>query len=345
MGGSASFKMADELTTAVTAAQGGDGTRAILVSLDHKKERCGLVKTISGGMDAAWTELQGLLEDGVPSYVLFKDDDKDPQAGQWSLCVWIPEGTPVKPKMCASSAQKNVKEAFASQLGPWAPNFPMSEKSEVTLSSFQEHTQPKTEEDRRNAMTRAEIVKEESIKDSERERKSLEGKKIGMVGLGSITCRAHESFQALVKQLAQSSVQEFGVKCMITGTTNNNQVEAEEIDDVKDPTDLKGKLSDDVPCYVLMLGQEGTLVLISWLPENSPVKPRMNVSTFKRDVVNKIKEISGVDDIIEQECSMDDELTPALLKKDIEDTKPQAPAKPTHIGGPMAGAFKLPGFK
>jgi len=283
-------------------------------------------------MEDAWKTLSELFEDGVPCLVLFKDDSKN----QWSLCSWIPEDTPVKPKMLASSTQKTVKDAFNAELGPWAKNFAMTEKVEATFAAYQEATKEQTEEERKACMTTAELIQEEARLASEQERKEQEGKKIGMVGLGAASCNAHESFDAAVKAVG-------GGKAMlakITGDKGKHQVEGDVLEGINKPSDLADKLDDEVPGYVLMQGEDG-LVFMSWIPDNAPVKPRMNVSSYKRDVCDKIKKLAG-GDLLLQEVSLKSELTEALLKKAVESAAPQAKPKPK--AGPMAGAFKLPGL-
>lgn len=341
LGGNAAFKIADDLQAAVDAAAGGDDTRAIQIKLNTKAETCEFANKVSGSMEDAWGKLNGFFEDGIPSLVLFKDDNK---AGKWALCSWIPEDVPVKPKMLASSVQKNVKSSFEKSLGAFAKDYKMMERSEVSYEAYEEYTKELTEDDRHAAMTRQEIVALEAHKDSERERESLVGKKIGMIGLGAVTCSAHETFEEAVKAVAMGRGGE-GMIAKITGVTNNHQVEGNELDDVNKPADLASKLDDDVPCYVLMHGEDDLLLFISWLPESAPVKPRMNVSTFKRDVVNKIKQMAGVDELIEVEVSEKKELVDSLAQKRIENNVPQAASRPApKPAGPMAGAFKLPGL-
>merc|ERR1711862_492954 len=164
-----------------------------------------------------------------------------------------------------------------------------------------------------------------------------------MIGLGAVNCTAHESFNDAVMSVVRGRGGE-AVIAKITGETNAHQVEGDELEGIDKPADLSDKLSDDIPCYVVMNGEDG-LLLISWLPETAPVKPRMNVSTYKRDISNKIKKLAGVDDLIEQEVSEKKELKDDLGKKRIESTVPQAAARPApKHAGPMAGAFKLPGL-
>jgi len=224
----------------------------------------------------------------------------------------------------------------------FAKDYKMMEKDEATYEAYHAATKDLSEEDRRAAMTRMEIVAEEAKAASEAERKSLEGKKIGMVGLGAVTCTAHASFDDAVLSVVRGSGGE-AVLIKITGDDTGHQVEGDALDSINKPADLHGKLDDDVPCYVLMNGED-ILLLISWLPETSPVKPRMNVSTFKKDVSNKIKKLAGVDDIIEQEISDKSELTDDLGKKRIESTEPQARRPAPKSSAPMPMAFKLPGL-
>lgn len=337
MGGSASFKMAEDLKEAVAAAE-QDDTRGIQIKLDTKAERCDLGIKVSGSMEDAFAALSEAFEDDVPCLILFKDDVKD---GAWSLCSWIPDAVPVRPKMLAASAQKNVKDSFGGQL-TFAKDYKMMDKDEACYGAYYEATKDLTDADRHAAMTRSEIVAEEAKAASEAERKSLEGKKIGMVGLGAVTCSAHASFDEAVLSVVRGSGGE-AVLVKVTGDDAGHQVEGDALEDIKKPSDLSDKLDDDVPCYVLMNGEDA-LLLISWLPETSPVKPRMNVSTFKRDVSNKIKKLAGVDDIIEQEVSDKSELTDDLGKKRIESNEPQVRRQVQKSDAPMPMAFKLPGL-
>jgi len=337
MGGS-SFKMADELKAAVNEAK-GDDTRGIQIKLDTKALRCDLGLKVTGSMEEAFAALVDTFEDDVPCLLLFKDDSK---GGAWSVCSWVPENVPIKPKMAVNSAHKSVKEAFASDLS-LTKDYKMAERSEATYSAYIEATKELDEDTRRAAMTRQEIVAEESKVAVEEQRKSLEGKRIGMVGLGAVTCEAHESFDNAVMSVVRGRGGEAAL-VRVTGSDESHQLEGEELESISKPSDLGDKLDDDVPCYVLMNGED-SLLLISWKPDTAPVKPRMNVSTFKTDVSNKIKKLAGVDDIIDQEVSEKGELTDDLGKRQVESTVPQArPAAPPKKTGPSPGAFKLPGL-
>jgi len=348
MGGSAKFKIAEDLVEAVRNAS-AQQFRAVQIEIKAKEEQCdlgGVVKEHDTIKDD-WDEIVELCEDGVPCVILLRlkpvDGDSDvPSADEDEFCMisWTPEDTPPKQRMVASACQKNIKDALP--FVSWGKSYPIMDRAEATYAAWKEATAAMSDADRRAAMTEKEKTAQDTHAAMERERASLGQKQIGLAGLGNLVCTTHESFNAGVAVVMS------GVGKVLVGKTAGSGGRKEVLgeilaEDIASPAGLQGKLPAEEPCFVFMKYEENP-VLISWLPEVAPVMARMAISTSKSSVVECIKGLTS-QAVITNEASVDDWLTDDLGKKvDTSDEPPPVVHGGTKVPGMPVGGFKLPGM-
>lgn len=346
MGGSANFTVSEDVKAAVANAAEAN-TRAVQLTIDAKACTCNLGTLVEAGSNLKedWEKIAAVLEPGVPCVLLLRnkpvDGDADaPQTGDnnpWTLCPWTPDDTPVKLRMTAATSQKSIKQAFDDLT--FKPNYPMTDKDEATFDAWKSATATMTEEDRRAAMTQQEIDQEDAHKASEEERYRQPNRQVGLAGLGHMTITWQESFKTgLQSVLGGEGIAAVG---SVVGD-KAKEVSGETLEGIAAPSDLKGKLPQEEPRFVLLkIGED--LLLISWLPELAPVRARMTMSTYKHSVIEQIKTETGKDKILTAEVSLEEWLTDDLGKK-AEEEAPKAVPGGVKMPGMPAGGFKLPGM-
>merc|ERR1740121_3174219 len=198
-----------------------------------------------------------------------------------------------------------------------------------------------TESDRHAAMTQGEIDQEEALKQSRKEQAAAPKKLAGMVAL---QIQARDSFQTAVRQLV---AEEGGAVLGRLAGAKGEELDGEVLDGVSRPSQLKGRLPAEEPCYVLLrLATEAKgLLLLSWLPDGAAVKAKMKCSTFKASVLSLARDLAEVDRVAQKEINDEDDLVDELASPPAPQsaaTEAGAPAMP-GMGGPPGG-FKLPGM-
>jgi hypothetical protein len=306
--------------------------------------------------EADFKAMQAKLTDDKASILLVRlkgagaygDDD-------WAMISFVPDNAPVKTRMMTASSLKPLKAEFSWPFVQWE----ITSKDEVTLAQFLSDNKKLSEEERRDAMSREERDMEDVKKEVAKEQASAPKKLAGLVAL---QVKAQRSFdEGMATLQSEEKVALLGQLC----GDKSEELSGEILDDIEKPSDLKGgKLPQDHPVYVIMKKTESRWLLISWQPENAPIKIRMKGSTFKASVLELLKEaLPGDAEIVTTECQDEDDLEDDLgepRKASEGGEAPGAAAAPKTggykppfggmampgMGGPrpMPGAMKMPGM-
>lgn len=343
MGGSVNLKVCDELKAAVSGAAAAN-VRAIKVNIEQKKELLALGSTIPAGatMEQDWDGVGGLCEDGMPCVVLVRmkkaegdANARDAADNAWVMIGWTPGDSPVKLRMLSASSRKGLKDAFGADLA--FKELPVTDRDELTYAAYQEATREMTQDERRDAMTQSERDQEDTKAEVARDLKTAPKM---LAGLVSLKINSEASWTDAVAAFMSGDGK--AVIGKLVGPKGED-LSGEIMDGIASPVSLKGKLADDVPCYVLLKLSAEKLLLISWLPENSSVKPRMKMSTFKSSVIDLVKELTSITTVATSEVQGEDWLTDDLGSAPVRE-EVEAAAAPKKHGGPPPGAVAMPGM-
>lgn len=330
------------------------GLRLCKVSIEGKPPKLVLADTMEAGQSftADWDEMlknQELLVDDVACILLIRMSDEQgsvPGATEddWVLLSWTPEGVPVRQKMLYTSSCKTLKDCFESMR--WK-EMKATDRDDVSLKEIMAKARVLhrglTKEERHEVMTHQEIQLEEIKEDFAKAAKSAPKMMAGMVAL---QIRPLASFDEAMAQLPQQQGK-VAVVAKLTGD-KREEVSGELLTDAGLPSQLKGRLPTNEPCYVILQPDERRLVLISWLPEDVPAKIKMTASTFKRSVVQMLEQrLPEGGTLRKAEVTEEDELEDKLLeepKQEEEAAEAAAAPAPKKAFKPPVGGFALPGL-
>lgn len=297
----------------------------------------------AGNFEEDFATLAASVESAEPCLLLVRLAGCEGVAeGEWAMIAWNPDDAPVRKKMLSASSHKTVQSKLE---GISFKEYHATERDEMTLAAFLEHTRKLTGEDRRAAMTRAEQDLEDVSKACEAEKAAAPKM---LAGLVAVQIKAQDSFtEGVPVVLAEDGK---ALLCKLAGP-KNEELSGEVLDEVSAPTALKGRLPDEEPCYVLMRMAAAAedapkrLLLISWLPDNSAVKLKMKCSTFKASVMQQVRGLApDVAGLAQAEVTCEDDLTDdlgvAAAPAEAAAEEESAPAR----RGPPPGAFALPGM-
>jgi hypothetical protein len=134
------------------------------------------------------------------------------------------------------------------------------------------------------------------------------------------------------------------------------QLSGEVISEVGGPLQLKGRMPSDESCYVIIKIAADRLVLVSWLPEGTPPRVKMSVSTFKKSVLQLLQGKFSQGSVGAAEITAEDELTEDMGKKRSEEDLAKEKAEEERAAAaagqapekkgfrPPVGGFALPGM-
>lgn len=364
VGGTNARLTVDEAIKTAVLAEGEGRPRGVKVTADAAAEKLLAAAVLPSGTSLAedFKGLAGILDDGVPCLVLLRLDDEatissgGDEPAKWAMVAWTPSDAPVKQRMLCASSRRTLRLEF-SELS--FKEYPVTERSEVTLEQFLESTRETTEADRKAAMTQGELDAEEVRRLVDGERKVAPKKLAGLVAL---QVHVQPSFESGLARVLEGGGG-LALLAHLRGTTGE-ELHGELLEDVAGPTQLKGKLPSTEPCYAILPLHGGPgMLLISWLPEGAEVKRKMKCSTFKASVLEQVRErLSGApvarSEITSEEDlddSMADAAAAAAAAEQAEassaaDALPAAPKRPVGgvalpgMGGKPVGGIALPGM-
>lgn len=284
--------------------------RAVKVDIDVASERLVSSATIPRGAHTpteVFEAMDKLLVDAVPCLVLLCLEELVPDASvtDWAMVTWTPSDSPVKLRLLCSASLGTIKEELSDL--SFKETYQVTGRDEVSFQAFAEKIRPRTEEDRKKAMTVEEQLHYDVLKEVKQE--TAAGPKM-LAGMKKMEVDVQASFtEALTLLLAETS----NPSAVLAKAGEKGQLEGETLQGVEGPSDLRGRLSAEQPLYVL-LPASGNLVVMTWLPDNAPVKKRMLTSTFRSSVVDHIRAIATGWTVTTAEASSEEELDDSLIE-------------------------------
>jgi len=304
---------------AIKKAMLEDKPRAVKVVIDSGGERLLTDKTLpeSESLAEDFKAVAGILEETMPCLVLVRlkggeGEGSAPGAEEndYAMVAWTPSLAPVKLRMLCASSRKTLRAEFKDLC---FKEYNVSELDEVTLPQYAEATRELTDSDRYAAMTREELEAE----DVKRRCAQEQGTRPKMLaGLAALQVQVQASFEeAFGRLLAEEGRTVLARLSGPSGEELSGEVMEE---NVSLPSQLRGRLPEEDPCYVLLRPSEAHCLLISWLPEFSAVKKKMKCSTFKASVVDNLRQRLGDRKLVQAEVSCNDDLEDSLADPPAE---------------------------
>eukprot|EP00930_Biecheleria_cincta_P063173 TRINITY_DN48676_c0_g1_i1.p1 TRINITY_DN48676_c0_g1~~TRINITY_DN48676_c0_g1_i1.p1 ORF type:complete len:497 (-),score=136.82 TRINITY_DN48676_c0_g1_i1:128-1618(-) len=353
LGGTNANLQIDEALKATLSADAASRPAAVKVTVDVAAEKLVCAASVPQGssVEEVFEALAKLLEGGVPclALVCLVGSEKNACEEDWALVAWTPSDSPVKLRMLCASSRSTIRDAFSDFR---FKEYTATEIDEVSLPNFMESTRVRTSKDRHAAMTQEEIDQAEVRSQVAKEQAAAPKM---LAGLAALEVRLQPSFEESIGALLAGIDKRLAVLAQLEGPSGE-EIAGQVLEDVGDPGDLKGKLPADKPGYVVLPVQAGAeengrkLLMLSWTPDDSPVKARMKSSTFKASVVDHLRRLGGETELIFAEATSEDELTSALSKPEpaAAEATPDTSASPAKAAaeGPRrpAGGMALPGM-
>jgi len=345
--------VAEELKAKMAEAD-AKGLRLCKVSIEGKPPKLVLADTMVAGdsFTADWDEMlksKELLLEDVGCFLLIRLFDKQgtvPGASEedWVVLSWTPEAVPVRQKMLYTASCKTLKDSFESLR--WK-EMKATDRDDVSLKEIMQKARVLhrglTKEERHEVMSHQEILLEEVKEDFAKAATNAPKMMAGMVAL---QIKALASFDEAMEKLAQQKGK-VAVVAKLEGA-KREEVSGELLSDAGRPSQLKGRLPTNEPCYVILQPDERRLVLISWLPEDVPAKIKMTASTFKRSVVQMLEQrLPEGGKLRKVEVTEEDDLTDDILDEPVQEeaaAEAAAAPAPKKAFKPPVGGFALPGL-
>lgn len=335
-----------ELDPALGEAIRRDATpRFIKATIDGKAEKIVCAQVVNGG-DSLKTDfalLNDLLVDKEPAIVVINCQDEPEGGGDKRMVMlgWTPSGSPVKLRTLSAASRKTMASTFGNlQFKEWN----ITEREEVTYDACVSNLRELTDAERMDCMTREEYIAEGVRRDLQSQQNAAPAR---LAGMAAVKVGTQPSFEPAIKAIEPGCGS--AAIATLAGDTSE-ELAAEVVGDVATPADLRGKLSTDTPCYVVLPGADNCLLFVAWQPEGAKLKLKMKASTFKASAIELVRQLSGKT-VLTAEVTDPEELT-AELGAQAEAAAVKAPPAgavglPGMGGGgfkPPAGGFKLPGM-
>ncbi|XP_063218013.1 twinfilin [Bacillus rossius redtenbacheri] len=301
-----------------------------------------LALTASRDVIGSWEEdydscLGPLVEEGQPSYIVYRLDSKNTSGHDWLFISWSPDASPVRQKMLYASTKATLKQEFGS--GQIKEELHATSVDDMTLSGYRRHRRaavapaPLTAAEEELALLRRTEVNTGVGVDSRQQ--TLSGVAFPLTG---------EARQAL-SALADRAVDYVQLRIDL----DEEKVHLSDTGDVS-LAKLPGKVPTDCARYHLYNFKhthEGdyleTLVFIYSMPGYScSIKERMLYSSCKGPLIEMIESQIGLKIAKKLEIDSGDELTEEFLQDEIHPKKNlHRPKFSKPKGPPNRGAKRL----
>lgn len=367
MGATDARLMVDEGIKQAVLGEGEDRPRALKVTVDPTAEKLTLAETLpaTSSLSEDFSAVAKVLDETTPCLVLVRLTESEEGEGEkWAMVGWTPSASPVKLRMLCASSRRTLRDEFSKLK---FKEYSITERDEMTLDQFEESTRQLTDKDRNAAMTFGELEAQDVSRQIAEERATQPKQ---LAGLVAVQVKLLPSFEQALERLVASQVPPAAPPpadadddmdaspssppprpppVSILGRFVGEDLDGEVLEGAALPSELKGRLPNEEPCYVLQPLRSGDgLLLISWLPEFSEVRKRMKCSTFKASLLAQVRKALGDRFVAQAEVTAEDDLEDKLA--DAAPTSPSAAAEeeqmaPAPTGPkPPPGGVALPGM-
>ncbi|KDN51689.1 hypothetical protein RSAG8_00236, partial [Rhizoctonia solani AG-8 WAC10335] len=307
MSASSGIGVSPELSSTFASAINSQSTRFIKVTIQNELlVPDGTIPAGSGEFIDDLPQLQGILEDDVPAYILARTEDS-----KWLFISYVPDTAKVRDKMVYASTRGALTKALGDQR--FKDNIFATSKDDLTPEAYQAHQRhlaapkPLTARERELQEIRAAERASSAAYEGSGVRQSMVGSRAGM----KWTDELGEALRDLQP----------GRLVVISIDPTKEELVLKDSKDVS-LDDVPGALPATEPAYGLYswAQEEGAsphIVFTYTCPPSSPVKHRMLYSSGVASLVNDVKAQSGITVSKRLEASDPTELDLAWLRNEL----------------------------
>ncbi|CUA74933.1 Twinfilin [Dictyostelium discoideum] [Rhizoctonia solani] len=307
MSASSGIGVSPELSSTFASAVGSDSTRFIKVTIQNESlVPDGTIPAGSGELVDDLPQLQSILDDDIPAYVLARID-----SSKWLFISYVPDTAKVRDKMMYASTRGALTKALGDQ--KFKDNIFATSKDDVTPEAYLAHQRhlaapkPLTARERELEEVRAAERASSAAYEGSGVRQSIVGSRAGM----KWTDELGEALRDLQP----------GRLVVVSIDPTKEELVLKDSKDVS-LDDVPGALPASEPAYALYswAHEEGAsphIVFTYTCPSSSPVKHRMLYSSGVASLVNDVKAQLGITVSKRLESSDPAELDLAWLRNEL----------------------------
>ncbi|KAF8609999.1 actin depolymerizing protein [Ceratobasidium sp. AG-I] len=309
MSASSGIGVSSELTTAFASAVDSKETRFLKVKIQNESlVPDGSIPTGSGELSQEFSQLQDILEDNVPAYILARTDDAD---NTWLFISYVPDSAKVRDKMLYASTRGALTKALGDQR--FKDNIFATSKSDLTPEAYEAHQRhlaapkPLTARERELEEIRAAERESSSAYEGSGVRQSIVGSRVGM--------KWTDEVGDALRNIAPG-------RAVIVSIDPANETFV--LKDTKDVSldDLPGALPESEPAYSFYSWAQDDntpphTIFTYTCPSGSPIKYRMLYSSGVASFVHDVKAELGITVAKRLEASDPSELDLAWLRSEL----------------------------
>ncbi|KAF8710911.1 Actin depolymerizing protein, partial [Rhizoctonia solani] len=307
MSASSGIGVSPELSSAFASAVASQSTRFIKVKIQNESlVPDGTIPTGSGGFIDDLPQLQDILEDDIPAYILAYTE-----GSKWLFISYVPDTAKVRDKMVYASSRGALTKALGDQ--KFKDNIFATSKDDLTPEAYQAHQRhlaapkPLTARERELEEIRAAERASSAAYEGAGVRQSIVGSRAGM--------KWSDELGDALRDLQP------GRLVVISIDPTKEELILKDTKDVS-LDDVPGALPASEPAYGLYswAQEEGAsphIVFTYTCPSSSPVKYRMLYSSGVASLVNDVKAQAGITVAKRLESSDPTELDLAWLRSEL----------------------------
>ncbi|KAJ1309790.1 hypothetical protein OPQ81_006555 [Rhizoctonia solani] len=307
MSASSGIGVSPELSSAFASAVDSQSTRFLKVNIQNESlVPDGTIPAGSGGFIDDLPQLQGILEDDIPAYILAHTEGPN-----WLFISYVPDTAKVRDKMVYASTRGALTKALGDQR--FKDNIFATSKDDLTPEAYQAHQRhlaapkPLTARERELEEIRAAERASSAAYEGSGVRQSIVGPRAGM--------KWSDELGDALRDLQPGRLVVISIDPTKEGLT---------LKDTKDVSldDVPGALPSSEPAYALYSwvqedGASPHIVFTYTCPPSSPVKYRMLYSSGVASLVNDVKAQLGITVSKRLESSDPAELDLAWLRNEL----------------------------
>uniref|UniRef100_A0A6Q2Y0U4 Twinfilin-1 n=1 Tax=Esox lucius TaxID=8010 RepID=A0A6Q2Y0U4_ESOLU len=307
-------KSGNEVKDIFATARSGDQYRLIKIVIEDEQLALGITKKASKTWDQEYDSLVlPLLEDDLPSYILYRLDSSNNQGYEWIFLAWSPDRSPVRHKMLYAATRATVKKEFGGGLikdelfGTTKEDMSLKGYKKFLVSEAAPHPLTAAEEELRQIKL-SEVNTDISV---DTKQQTLQGVAFPMHG---------EAVKAL-ERFRDKQV---------------NYVQLVRIP----PTDAMLWVLRNVISHATLLTEPAIITSASAHSQPCSIKERMLYSSCKNPLVDMVENNMHIEILKKLEIDNGEELTPDFLYEEVhpkQHAHRQAFAKPKGPGGKRGG--------
>uniref|UniRef100_A0A3Q3WV94 Twinfilin-1 n=1 Tax=Mola mola TaxID=94237 RepID=A0A3Q3WV94_MOLML len=132
------FSAGNDVKEVFAGARNGDQYRVLKICIENEQLTVGTTRRASKKWDQEFDSLiEPLLDDEMPSYILYRLDSTNNQGYEWIFLAWTPDSSSVRHKMLYAATRATVKKEFGG--GHIKDEIFATTKDEMTLYGYRKY--------------------------------------------------------------------------------------------------------------------------------------------------------------------------------------------------------------